>query len=81
MAAIERLLAYFSASARTHLRIAPEDIDESEVGISLFSAVSTSKSSGRLRCTGWRTVNYGRERRGRLELRRLTEDNCSLTSL
>ncbi|WP_248807245.1 alpha/beta fold hydrolase [Pseudomonas sp. MWU13-2100] len=32
VAAIERLLAYFSASARTHLRIAPEDIDESEVG-------------------------------------------------
>ena len=32
VAAIERLLAYFSASARTHLRLAPEDIDESEVG-------------------------------------------------
>jgi len=32
VAAIERLLAYFSASSRTHLRIAPEDIDESEVG-------------------------------------------------
>src|SRR5450830_1142299 len=32
VAAIERLLAYFSASNRTHLRIAPEDIDESEVG-------------------------------------------------
>ena len=31
-AAIERLLAYFSASTRTHLRLAPEDIDESEVG-------------------------------------------------
>ncbi|NWA28751.1 alpha/beta fold hydrolase [Pseudomonas gingeri] len=32
VAAIERLLAYFTTSHRTHLRIAPEDIDESEVG-------------------------------------------------
>lgn len=30
--AIERLLGYFSNSTKTHLRIAPEDIDEQEVG-------------------------------------------------
>lgn len=30
--AIERLLGYFTASTNTHLRIAPEDIDEEEVG-------------------------------------------------
>ena len=32
VAAIERLLGYFDGSERTHLRIAPEDIDEIEVG-------------------------------------------------
>ncbi len=32
VAAIERLLGYFSGSERTHLRIAPEDIAETEVG-------------------------------------------------
>lgn len=32
VAAIERLLAYFSNSPRTHLRIAPQDIGETEVG-------------------------------------------------
>jgi predicted alpha/beta hydrolase len=30
--AIERLLGYFTGSAKTHLRIAPEDIGETEVG-------------------------------------------------
>lgn len=30
--AIERLLGYFKASARTHLRIAPHEIDEADVG-------------------------------------------------
>lgn len=30
--AIERLLGYFKASARTHLRIAPHEIDETSVG-------------------------------------------------
>lgn len=30
--AIERLLAYFSNSPRTHLRIAPQDIGETEIG-------------------------------------------------
>lgn len=32
VAAIERLLGYFSASQRTHLRIAPQDIGEKDVG-------------------------------------------------
>lgn len=32
VAAIERLLGYFTASTNTHLRIAPEDIGEKEVG-------------------------------------------------
>ncbi len=32
VAAIERLLGYFDGSERTHLRIAPEDIGEKEVG-------------------------------------------------
>jgi len=32
VAAIERLLGYFKGSERTHLRIAPEDIGEKEVG-------------------------------------------------
>ena len=32
IAAIERLLAYFTGSIRTHLRITPEDIGETEVG-------------------------------------------------
>ena len=32
VAAIERLLSYFSASARTHLRIKPEDIGEAAIG-------------------------------------------------
>ena len=32
VAAIERLLSYFSASPRTHLRIAPEDINEAAIG-------------------------------------------------
>ncbi|WP_395609573.1 alpha/beta fold hydrolase [Pseudomonas sp. B22129] len=32
VAAIERLLGYFNASERTHLRIAPEDIGEKHVG-------------------------------------------------
>ena len=32
VAAIERLLDYFDSSERTHLRIAPEDIGEKEVG-------------------------------------------------
>ncbi|PYY89705.1 alpha/beta hydrolase [Pseudomonas sp. TKO26] len=32
VAAIERLLAYFSNSPRTHLRIAPQDIGETEIG-------------------------------------------------
>ena len=32
VAAIERLLGYFTASTKTHLRIAPEDIGEVEVG-------------------------------------------------
>lgn len=32
VAAIERLLGYFTASARTHLRIAPHEIDEPSVG-------------------------------------------------
>jgi predicted alpha/beta hydrolase len=32
IAAIERLLAYFTGSTRTHLRITPEDIGETEVG-------------------------------------------------
>ncbi len=32
MAAIERLLGYFANSERTHLRIAPEDIGEKQVG-------------------------------------------------
>lgn len=32
VAAIERLLGYFTASERTHLRIAPQDIGEKEVG-------------------------------------------------
>ncbi len=32
VAAIERLLGYFSSSERTHLRIAPEDIGEKDVG-------------------------------------------------
>ena len=30
--AIERLLGYFSASSRTHLRIQPQDIDETAIG-------------------------------------------------
>jgi predicted alpha/beta hydrolase len=30
--AIERLLSYFASSERTHLRIAPDDIGEKQVG-------------------------------------------------
>ena len=30
--AIQRLLGYFSASSRTHLRIQPQDIDETAIG-------------------------------------------------
>ncbi|MDD2060642.1 alpha/beta fold hydrolase [Pseudomonas sp. GD03860] len=32
VAAIERLLGYFESSARSHLRIAPADIDEAQIG-------------------------------------------------
>ena len=32
MAAIDRLLSYFSASPRTHLRIQPQDIGETAIG-------------------------------------------------
>ncbi|MCW2268113.1 Alpha/beta hydrolase family protein [compost metagenome] len=32
MAAIERLLGYFESSTRSHLRIAPADIDETQIG-------------------------------------------------
>ncbi len=32
IAAIERLLAYYANSARTHVRIAPEDIGQTEIG-------------------------------------------------
>ncbi|MEG1079359.1 MAG: alpha/beta fold hydrolase [Pseudomonas sp.] len=32
VAAIERLLAYFESSTRSHLRIAPADIDEAQIG-------------------------------------------------
>lgn len=43
--AIERLLAYFKASPRVHLRIAPEDIDEAQVG---HFAFFRSRYEGRL---------------------------------
>ena len=32
VAAIERLLSYFIASSRTHLRIQPQDINEAAIG-------------------------------------------------
>jgi predicted alpha/beta hydrolase len=45
VAAIERLLGYFSSSERTHLRIAPEDIGEKDVG---HFAFFRSEYQGRL---------------------------------